>query len=129
LNERPAAIDPSDFIHIGVPVLPQRLDEGFGLGRSDGGDDAVISLSVSLSGSIFAPLVAKPALRHLRKRFAFAGSWIRLANTGLAQIAYRRGQLKGPLEPSSGDIFRTQSMRTIHASGEVPRGRTSTSHV
>jgi hypothetical protein len=66
---------------------------------------AVISLSVSLSGSIFAPLVTEDLLeliselplRNPKEDLAFAGAGIRFADAGLAQIANRRRQFDSPL--------------------------------
>ena len=57
---------------------------------------AVISLSVSLSGSIFAPFVAEDFLEQLvselplrkpQEDLALTGSRVRLANAGLAELA------------------------------------------
>src|ERR1035438_1220842 len=68
---------------------------------------AVISLSVSLSGSICAPLVAEDLLEQLaselplrkpQEDLAFAGPRVRLANAGLAQLADHRRVFDGPLE-------------------------------
>src|ERR1035441_4503599 len=87
---------------------------------------AVISLSVSLSGSICAPLVAEDLLEQLtselplrkpQEDLAFAGPRVRLANAGLAQLADHRRVFDGPLELH----FRRYLPHQVHP--DLPRFR------
>src|ERR1035441_9364297 len=67
---------------------------------------AAISLSVSLSGSICAPLFAEDLLELVselplgnpKEDLAFAGARVRLAAASLTQIANCRRQVDGPLQ-------------------------------
>src|ERR1035441_2332144 len=87
---------------------------------------AVISLSVSLSGSIRTPLVTEDLLELVselplgnpQEDLAFAGARVGLANAGLTQVANRRRQIDGPLQL----FFRRHLPHQVHEDFPCFRG-------